>query len=193
MDLRCIICERMDKLSGAPHGRVPLTEQFLTTSRIIRFQEGISSIVIVTTFQKTKFRFVLWNVSQWSATDLIVGTINRFLGSEVQKYKPIRRLVTSIHYIQKIVSVWQLYNVGLLQTVRLLIFNRNRVSFPGLPRLGHEYDHSFVVRVEVKSEWSCISTPHICLNVVDRNNITLSTTHNYYTWTRTLKPATYFH
>jgi hypothetical protein len=38
MDLRCIVFERMDfELSGAPHGRVPLTEQFLTTSRIVIF------------------------------------------------------------------------------------------------------------------------------------------------------------
>jgi hypothetical protein len=35
---------------------------------------------------------------------------------------------------------------------------------------GHEVDHLPPSSAEVKNEWSCTSTPPICLYVVERNN-----------------------
>jgi hypothetical protein len=42
--------------------------------------------------------------------------------------------------------------------------------FPGVKRLGHELGHSPPSSAKVKNEWSCTSSPCICLHGVDREN-----------------------
>jgi hypothetical protein len=45
---------------------------------------------------------------------------------------------------------------------------RYRGSFPAVKRPGPEFDHSPPSRAEVKNEWTCTSTPLICLPSADR-------------------------
>ena len=46
------------------------------------------------------------------------------------------------------------------------------VSYPGINRPGREVNHSPPFSAEVKNEWSCDSTPALCLHGVDRDNLT---------------------
>jgi hypothetical protein len=50
-------------------------------------------------------------------------------------------------------------------------------SFRWAKRLGREIDHSHPSRAEVKTEWSCTSSPPVCLRGMDRDNFTLSQCH----------------
>jgi len=52
--------------------------------------------------------------------------------------------------------------------------NWHRGSFPGIKLLGHKADPSPSSSAKVKKEHSYISTPSTCLDVVDRNNFTLT-------------------
>jgi len=136
---------------------------------------------MIKTFQKTKFRFKLWNMSEWSATDLIIDTIK--FSWKRNSITQTHRFVTSLHYTQKNSSGCQLCTVGLPKTERhLIIAYTETVSFPGVPRLVREDDLSPLVSVEVKNGGSFTSTPHLCLHVMDRDNCTLSTTHSYLYW-----------
>jgi hypothetical protein len=42
--------------------------------------------------------------------------------------------------------------------------------FAGVKHLGYEVDRSPPFSAEVKNEWSYISTPHICLHGMERDN-----------------------
>ena len=51
--------------------------------------------------------------------------------------------------------------------------------FPGVNRPGHELNHSLPSRVEVKNEWSCISTLRVRLRDVDRHNFGFLSLSNF--------------
>lgn len=44
------------------------------------------------------------------------------------------------------------------------------LSFPRVKLLGREFNHLRLSIAEVKNEWSCISTPCVCLHDVYRDN-----------------------
>ena len=50
-------------------------------------------------------------------------------------------------------------------------------SFPWAKRPGREIDHSHPSSAEVKNEWSCTSSPPVCLRGMDRDNFTLRQCH----------------
>ena len=54
-----------------------------------------------------------------------------------------------------------------------LIFNKYRVYFQGIKRVGYDVDHSPPPSVKVKNEWSYNSTPPVCIHAVDRDRLTL--------------------
>jgi len=45
---------------------------------------------------------------------------------------------------------------------------------PGVKRPGREVDHSASYGTEVRNEWSCASTPPVCLNWVNRDKFTFT-------------------
>ena len=49
-----------------------------------------------------------------------------------------------------------------------LLFSGYLGSLPGIKRLTCEFDHSPPPSAEVKNEWSCASTPSICLHGIYR-------------------------
>ena len=57
----------------------------------------------------------------------------------------------------------------------------HRGSFPGTKWLRHEVNHSPPSSAKVKNEWSCTSTPPICLHGVDRANFTFTLNFRCYT------------
>jgi len=50
--------------------------------------------------------------------------------------------------------------------------------FPGVKPPGREVNHTPPSTVEVKNEWSCTSTPPICLHGVDRENFIFCRAHS---------------
>jgi hypothetical protein len=52
-----------------------------------------------------------------------------------------------------------------------------RGSFPGVKRPWRDVDHPLPPCAEVKNEWSYTSTPQICLNGVERDNLYLQVTY----------------
>jgi hypothetical protein len=54
-----------------------------------------------------------------------------------------------------------------------VLFSGYRGSFPWVKRLGDAINHSDPPSTEVKNEWSCTSSPPICLRGVKRENLTI--------------------
>jgi len=50
------------------------------------------------------------------------------------------------------------------------------VSFPEVKRPERKFNHSSPSTVEAKNDWSCTSSPPICLHVVDKENFTFACT-----------------
>jgi hypothetical protein len=54
-----------------------------------------------------------------------------------------------------------------------LLFNRYPVSLQGVKRPGHEAEHSYASRAEVKNGWSYTSTPPVYLHALHRDYLNL--------------------
>ena len=76
-------------------------------------------------------------------------------------------------YIYIFIFLWQLPH-HLPKTFRLfqgphsLLFRMYPGSFPGVKRPSLEVNHLLASGVEVKNEWSCATTPPVCIYGVDR-------------------------
>jgi hypothetical protein len=55
-----------------------------------------------------------------------------------------------------------------------LLFSGYQGSVSGIKLPGHEIDNSSLSIAEVKNEWSCISTPPVCLHCMDREGYTFN-------------------
>jgi hypothetical protein len=63
------------------------------------------------------------------------------------------------------------------------LFSVYRGSFPGVKRLGREVQHSLPSSAEVKNEWSCTTTPPMCLHILTRKILRVYATDTYKNWT----------
>ena len=58
-----------------------------------------------------------------------------------------------------------------------------RLYFPEVKRLGREAEHPQPSSAEIKNEWSCTSSPSICLHGTGRDNIFIIWKWNGRAWT----------